>query len=377
MPPSSSRLRLAVDLRALVPAPTGIGVYTRALLLELSRLGAFDIVGMAHKTPHFADELGAAGIAIEIQPAPLGVLWQQRVLPRRLRRGDIDLFWSPITTLPWTCPVPSVVTIHDLTAVLLPEMHRFKVRWSVLPFLRRSLEEAAVVLTDSQATAREVAFHFPQSAAKLRVVYPGIDAEFRPAGDDAVARTRAELGAPEGYLLYAGTLEPRKGVGLLLDAWCALRARDPRTPPLVLCGGEGWKSADLHARIERLQSAGLIALGRVPRARLVEVVQAARVFVYASVSEGFGLPPAEALACGVPAVVADATSLPEVVGDAGLKVPPGDAGALAAAVQRLLGDQELEARLRAAAVPQAARFRWDAAASVLAEVLVTAAGARR
>src|SRR5690242_2641158 len=124
MPVSPSRPRLAVDLRALVPAPTGIGVYTRALLLELARLDRF--------------ALGGTGISIEVQTAPLGVIWQQTVLPRRLRRGDIDLFWSPITTLPWSCPVPSVVTIHDLTAVLLPEMHRFKVRWSVLPFLRRS-----------------------------------------------------------------------------------------------------------------------------------------------------------------------------------------------------------------------------------------------
>ncbi len=376
MPLSSSRPRLAVDLRALVPAPTGIGVYTRALLLELARLDVFDMVGMAHESPHFAAELGAAGIAIEVERAPLGVIWQQTLLPRRLRRGDVDLFWSPITTLPWSCPVPSVVTIHDLTAVLLPEMHRFKVRWSVLPFLRRSLEEATSVLTDSRATAREVAFHFPQSAEKLRVLYPGIDAEFRPGEEAAIARTRAELGAPEGYLLYAGTLEPRKGVGLLLDAWCTLRERDPRTPPLVLCGGEGWKSAALHARIERLRGEGLIALGRVPRERLVEVVQAARVFVYASVAEGFGLPPAEALACGVPAVVTDATSLPEVVGEAGLKVPPGDAAALAAAVARLLGDPALEARLRAAAVPQAARFRWDVSARQLAEVLTACLGRR-
>ena len=144
----------------------------------------------------------------------------------------------------------------------------------------------------------------------------------------------------------------------------------------MLCGGEGWKSAALHARIEGLRAEGLIALGRVTRERLVEVMQAARVFVYASVAEGFGLPPAEALACGVPAVVADATSLPEVVGDAGLKVPSGDAGALASAVQRLLGDPALEARLRAAALPQAARFRWDTAAAALAEALIAAAGPR-
>ncbi len=377
-----SRPRLAVDLRALVPAPTGIGVYTRALLLELARLEVFDIVGMAHKPPHFAAELQAAGIALEAHPAPLGVLWQQLVLPRRLARGDIDLFWSPITTLPLRCPVAAVVTVHDLTTLLIPEMHRLKVRWSVLPFLRANLESAAAVIADSKATAADLAFHFPQCAAKVRVIYPGIDPEFRPGTAEDIARTRAELGAPGGYLLYAGTLEPRKGVGVLLDAWRALRERDPRTPPLVLAGGYGWKSEALVRRIAHAagdgagagDGGGLIALGRVSRERLLEVMQAARVFVYPSLYEGFGLPPAEALACGVPAVVADATSLPEVVGDAGLKVPPGDAPALAAALQRLLGDAALEERLRAAAPLQAARFRWDLAAEQLMAVFVQAAG---
>lgn len=361
--PSRGRPRLAVDLRALVPAPTGIGVYTRSLLLELARRGRFEIVGMAHRRPHFADELEAAGVGVEVAPAPLGVLWQQLVLPRRLRRGDVDLFWSPITTLPLRSPVPAVVTIHDLTAVLVPELHRFKVRWSVLPFLRPSVERARAVLTISEASARDLRFHFPQAAAKVRVIYPGVDPEFRPAGADAVARTRAELGAPNGYLLFAGTLEPRKGVATLLDAWTALRAENPRTPPLVLCGGTGWKSAALVARIEGLRTAGLVALGRTSRARLVEVMQAAAVFVYPSLYEGFGLPPAEALACGVPAVVADATSLPEVVGDAGLKVPAGDATALAAALRELLEGGPRFERLRAAAPAQAAKFRWDEAAA--------------
>jgi glycosyltransferase involved in cell wall biosynthesis len=243
MPASPSRPRLAVDLRALVPAPTGIGVYTRALLLELARLDRFELVGMAHKPPHFAAELGAAGIAIEVQPAPLGVIWQQAVLPRRLRRGDIDLFWSPITTLPWSCPVPSVVTIHDLTAVLLPEMHRFKVRWSVLPFLRRSLEEAAAVLTDSQATALEVAFHFPQSAAKLRVVYPGIDSEFHPPPP---ARSRAR----------APSSARRRAI-------CSMPARSSRARASACCSTHGARCAGATRALRRSCCAAERA-GRAP-----------------------------------------------------------------------------------------------------------------
>lgn len=370
---SSRRPRLAVDLRALVPAPTGIGVYTRALVLELARGGVFEVVGMAHREPHFADEMRAAGVQVEVQPAPLGVIWQQVLLPRRLRRGDIDLFWSPITTLPLRSRVPAVVTVHDLTTVLLPEMHRLKVRWSVLPFLRPSLERARAVVADSQATAVDLRFHFPQCAAKVHVVYPGVDAEFVPAGEEAVRRTRGELGAPAGYFLYAGTLEPRKGIGVLLDAWSALRERDGRTLPLVLAGGYGWKSTTLAGRVAALGERGLVDLGRVPRQRLLEVMQAARVFVYPSLYEGFGLPVAEALACGVPAVVADASSLPEVVGEAGLKVPPADAGALAAALARVLAEPVLEARLRSATVAQAAKFRWDEAATELESVLRQAA----
>src|SRR5262249_31668827 len=136
-------------------------------------------------------------------------------------------------------------------------------------------------------------------AAKVRVVYPGIDPEFRPGSAAGIAATRAELGAPAGYLFYAGTLEPRKNVGLLLDAWEALRAADSATPPLVLAGPYGWGSQHLVRRIEALRPLGLQALGHVDRARLVRLFQAARVFVYPSLYEGFGLPAAEALACGL------------------------------------------------------------------------------
>src|SRR5947209_3942300 len=270
---------VAVDLRALVPAATGIGVYTRSLLLGLAARGGLRYLGMAHRPPLGAGEPQAAGIGVERPEAPLGVMWQQLRLPRRLARGDVDLFWSPLITLPLRCPVPAVATVHDLTALLMPEMHTLKVRWSLLPFLRPSFEQARRLVTISKATADDLAFHFPQCREKIRVVYPGIDPEFQPGEPAAIAATRAELGAPEGYVLFVGTLEPRKNVGALIDAWEMLRVEDPRLLPLVLAGPYGWGSERLARRIAALAPLGVQALGRVERARLVRLVQAAGVSV--------------------------------------------------------------------------------------------------
>ncbi len=374
MPDRLESPTVAVDLRALVPAATGIGVYTRSLLLGLAARGGLRYLGMAHRPPREARELEAAGIGIETQETPLGVLWQQLRLPRRLAKGDIDLFWSPLITLPVRCPVPAVATVHDLTALLMPEMHTLKVRWSLLPFLRLSFERARRLVTISKATADDLAFHFPQCREKIRVVYPGIDPEFTPGEPAGIAATRAELGAPEGYILFVGTLEPRKNVGVLVDAWEMLRTENPRLPPLVLAGPEGWGSERLARRIQALAPMGVKSLGRVDRARLVRLFQAARVFVYPSLYEGFGFPAAEALACGVPVVASSSSSLPEVVGDAGLLADPGDAGALAMKIASILDNPGREAELRARGPAQAARFRWDRAAAEMEEVFFEALG---
>lgn len=368
----SAAPKIAVDLRALVPAATGIGVYTRSLLLALAARGTVRLVGMAHRPPREAGELAAAGIELESQEAPLGVIWQQLGLPRRLARGDVDLLWSPLITLPLRGPTPAVATVHDLTALLFPETHTLKVRWSLLPFLRPSFERARRLVTISEATARDLAFHFPQCAEKIRVVYPGIDPEFRPGERADIVATRNELGAPGGYILYAGTLEPRKNVGALVDAWIALKSQDPDFPPLVLAGGYGWGNERLAKRIEALRPEGVIVTGRVDRPRLVRLFQAASVFVYPSLYEGFGFPAAEAMACGVPVVTSDTSSLPEVVGDAGLLADPGDSGALAMKIKSLLDHPERAARLAARGIERASRFRWERAAAEMEEVFFEA-----
>jgi glycosyltransferase involved in cell wall biosynthesis len=370
----SSRPTVGVDLRALVGSPSGVGYVTLALLQRLAARGRARYLGLAHR-PTVADrELADAGIDLEHQPAPYGVLWQQLRLPHRLRRGDVDLFWSPLMTLPVRISLPGVITVHDLTPLLFPETHRLKVRLSVLPFLRSTLRRAGRIAVDSEATAKDLRTYFPASKTKLRVVYPGVDPEFRPAPPDEIERTRRELGCPQGYLLYAGTLEPRKNLETLLDAWEVLRRGEAETPPLVLAGPYGWHSRRLLHRIERLASSGVSYLGRLQRDRQVQVVQAASIFVYPSLYEGFGLPPAEAMACGLPVIVSDRSSLPEVVGEAGLQVDPKSAGDLAAAISRLLHEPALARELGERARERSRRFDWDLSAQLMEEVLFEALG---
>lgn len=363
----SSRPRIGVDLRALVQRPTGIGVYTLALLRELVALDRFELVGLVHREPEARARLEQLGVEIEIDPAPLGVIWQQLKLPRRLAAGDLDLFWSPLLTLPRRTPIPAVVTVHDLAVLHVPETLSFKVRWSLLPFLGHTVERADAVVTVSEAMAREVAHAWPHSAGRIVTIHNGVDPEFRPAQSAEIAATRARLGAPGGYALYAGTLEPRKNLHLLLEAWETLWAEHAGAlPPLLLAGPYGWKSRSLEREIAALERCGVRRLGRLERPDLVAAVQAARLFVYPSFYEGFGLPAAEALASGVPVVAADRSSLPEVVGDAGLLIDPEDPHDLAAALARLLFEPGLAAELGRRGVERAARFSWARGAAELA-----------
>jgi glycosyltransferase involved in cell wall biosynthesis len=298
------------------------------------------------------------------------VIWQQTRLPRRLAAGDVDLFWSPLQTLPLALPVPGVATIHDLAVLLYPETLPARVRWSQLPFLAKTVERAARLVAVSHSTARDVVAAFPGAAGKIEVIWNGVDAAaWSPASADEIAATRVRLGAADGYFLYAGTLEPRKNLDLLLDAWLSLRASDPEAArPLLVAGPAGWKHGALGRRLEALAPAGVRRLGRLPLDELRSAVRAATAFVYPSLYEGFGLPVVEAMAAGVPVVVSDRSSLPEIAGDAALAIDADDAEALADALARIVREPGLAGELGRRGVERARRFGWDEAADRLAAV---------
>jgi glycosyltransferase involved in cell wall biosynthesis len=302
------------------------------------------------------------GIAVEVHPAPLGVLWQQRYLPQRLAQGDLDLFWSPLLTLPRRLPIPAVVTIHDLAALHHPETLTWRVRLSLLPFLESTVRQAAQILTVSHSVAGEISQQWPEAAGRTEVIWNGVDGAFAPASETELAAIRARLDLPERYILFAGTIEPRKNLDLLLDAWKTLRDENADTPPLLIVGPDGWGSSETLRRIRRLSASGLRRLGHLARPDLIAVLQAATLFVFPSIYEGFGLPAAEAMACGVPVMVADRSSLPEVVGDAGFLFDPEDPGDLAGGMREWLGSPELLAQARERGLERARLFTWKGSA---------------
>lgn len=369
MSSSDRRPTLAVDTRALLTAPHGIATYTDGLLTQLARRGEHDITAVAHRPlPRLPP-----GIGVAIQPSRFGVVWQQVRLPGWLRRRRPDLFWSPLQTLPLLAPILAsttklVTTVHDLTVLSHPAAHTPKVRLSQAPLLARSLSVADHVVAISAATAAELARHFPRlPAEKITVIHNGIDEAFTPSTTADIIDWRRHLAAPDGYLLAVGTLEPRKNLAYLLDAWEPLR-RGGEAPPLLLAGPEGWGEEPLRRRLAFLAPLGVRRLGVLDKNDLVRTVAAASVFVYPSLAEGFGLPAAEAMACGVPTVVCNVSSLPEVVGDAGILVDPSNAASLAQALVRLLHDRELATELSRRGVDRAAQFSWSRTAEQLSRV---------
>ncbi len=359
----------------MVRAPTGIGIHTLELTERLAATGEFDLVGLAHREPEAAGRLREAGVVVEWQPAPLGVIWQQWQLPRRLARGDLDLLWSPLQTLPRRLTVPGVATVHDLAVLLWPETLPARVRWSQIPFLGSTVERAARLVAVSESTARDLVAAFPAAAGKVEVIWNGVDPAWRPIDAARIAAVRERLDAPRGYFLYAGTLEPRKNVGLLLEAWRRLRDEEPELAlPLLIAGPEGWKHERLAAQLDALAGAGVRRLGRLPLEELREVVGAATAFVYPSLYEGFGLPVAEAMAAGVAAIVSEIPSLTEVAGDAALTVHPDDPEELAHALSRLASEPELAAELGRRGVERARRYSWEESSRRLAAVFRSALG---
>lgn len=363
---------VGVDMRSLVGPPSGIGYFTLSMLEALREIGQTRFVGMAHRQIS-SEARQMLDICSESQGGPLGVWWQQMRLPRRLSKGDIDLFWSPITILPNRLPVPGIVTIHDLTVLTHPDTHRFKVRWSIVPFLGRTVRLAKGIAVDSKATANDLCNRYPDCSDRVHVVYPGVGPEFKPGSSSEIEATRQEIDCPEGYVMYAGTLEPRKNIDTLISAWERFQKSESRLP-LLLVGPYGWHGDALLRRIKGLEGRGVIYRGRVDRSKLVKLMQAARVFVYPSLYEGFGLPPAEAMACGVPTIASNCSSLPEIVGDAGLLVDPGDIEELAAAIDRVVTDTTLATELRAAGPLRIKRFDWGIAASAMNRLFADALG---
>jgi glycosyltransferase involved in cell wall biosynthesis len=298
-----------------------------------------------------------AGFGVKVFRNPR-VLWRLRVGTSEFGRADVFQ-----VTNNFTYPVLSgrvnAYLVPDLTTVHLPECHTPENRSFWAWMIERVQEHADLVLTYSEHTRRDVVTTLGIPAEKVMAVPLAAGAEFRPLPAEAVAAKLREQGLEAGrYILTVGTIEPRKNHAALFRAYAALKARGKvNGVPLVVVGGKGWGWEPILAEVDRLGlSEDVRFLGFADS--LPELYNGAAMTAYPSWAEGFGLPPLEAMACGCPVVASDATSLPEVVGDAGLLVSPDDVDALGESIGRVLAEPELRSRLSVAGRERAKAFSW-------------------
>lgn len=359
-------MRVAFDATAIPSNRAGAGIYIFSLVKALARVDR-DNEYVVFVKPEHGEEFGTLGpnfrlMPVSVSSTPRRLVWEQTALPSALRRLKADVLHSPHYTMPL---LPGggfrrVVTFHDMTYMLMPELHpRFHRRFFP-PMMRLSVRLADRLIAASESTRRDMARLLPASVGKTELTLLAAGPVFRPVPPAEVSDACTRHGLTPGrFLLYVGVLEPRKNVPMLLQAFARIAEQFPDVP-LVIVGKKGWMYDAIFAELTALGLAERVVFtGYVPEADLPRLYGGARAFVYPSLYEGFGLPVLEAMQCGTPVVTTEISSMPEVAGDAALLVQPGDVGGLADALTCVLSDDALAADLKRRGLARAALFSWE------------------
>lgn len=345
----------------------GVSRYIRYLLTEIIKepgnhtytvfVNGQDVI--EHLAVHHPQVTFVSAPWPESQPSRR-VVWEQCSLPSLIRQKQIEVFHSPVNVLPTMVPhsCATVVTIHDLAFLRFPHVLTQAKRLYHRTFTMRSLRQATMLLPASDSTRQDAHELAGIPYERMTTVHPCIDPRFSNVfGDDELIAFREEQGLSSGYILYLGTLEPRKNIPTLIDAYAELRRREGIREKLVLAGGKGWLYDSIFEKVRQLGlESEVVFPGFVPDAEQALWYHAATAFVYPSWYEGFGLPVAEALACGVPVVTSNVSSLPEAGSQLALCVPPDQVDVLADAIYRALTDLALRDRCRSLASSVAEQF---------------------
>lgn len=376
-----------MDYTAAVRQGAGIGRYTRELVRALAELDrSRDYVLLAatggRRPPDESWPPNFQMRSVPLSDRALAILWHRLRLPLwvELVTGPVDIFHSPDFVLPPVRRARTMLTVHDLSFIRYPECTDAGLRAYLNQVVPRSVQRADLVLADSHSTKDDLVELLGVEPKKIEVVYPGVEERFCPIEDRALLEeVRKRYNLPPRFILGLGTLQPRKNFTRLIEAFADLRSFDVAQDRFAICdlhlviaGGKGWLYEKIFAAVEQLGLEERVTFpGFVADEDLPALYNLADLFVFPSLYEGFGLPPLEAMACGTPVITSHASSLPEVVGEAGLMVEATDVEALAQAMQRVLEDNALREGMMARGWEQAKKFTWEAAASKLLNLYET------
>lgn len=362
-------MRVALNATALLSPLTGIGQYTHHLSKGLlARPGLeLDLFYATNWSKVLRDKPATGITTIKslvkyFVPNSYSVsrFMQQRRFNEGFKSNQPDIYHEP-NFLAFECPKPSIITVHDLSWIRFPHTHPIERVRAMDKYFEPGLRRASLILTDSAFVKRELMDVFGVRPELIVPVLLGVESLFRPQSAEETLPVLSRHSLVHGqYLLAVGTLEPRKNLQVALQAFMQLPPAIRKHYPLVLVGMTGWHTSALEAQMAPMIRAGEVRqLGYLSREDLATVIAGALTLIYPSIYEGFGLPPLEAMACGVPVIASDVSSLPEVVGDTGLLINPHDAEAVAQAIQLLVNDPAIRGKLSSKALDRSKEFTWD------------------
>ena len=371
-------MKVCVDVSAAVHRRAGLGRYAQELTAALVEQGEHEYIafyhqrGEAHLEPPI-DRLPRITTRLSVKPWRLTTmlayftsLGMDRLLP------DVDLFHGTEHLLPRLRRVRTVFTLHDLIFRFDPDSHLPLNRIYLNLMVPRFLKAADAIIVVSECTQRDAVRLYGVPSERIHVIPEGVHPRFRPIADlTRLAAVRDKYGLPSRFVLHVGTIEPRKNLPMLMKSWEAVKSEERGRDDLklVIAGKPGWLYKETFATADRLGLADdVIFTGYMEDADLPVLYNAATALAMPSRYEGFGLPIAEAMACGTPVVCSDVSSLPEVAGDAALLVPPDDVRGWVEALTHVISDEGLRGTLREKGLKQAAKFSWERAAHQTGQV---------
>ena len=353
-------MRVAIDARKL--HDFGIGTYTQNLLRHLARIdGETEYVLLCHARDLGAGRQLGPNFRTVLEPSANYSIREQIHVPWVLRRERPDVFHSPHYVLPPAVRCRSVVTIHDCIHLMFPQYLPNRAAYA---YAKASMWSAARqssrILTVSEASKRDLLRFFDVPPDKIVVVYNAIDDQFSATPAEDVARVRERYQLDHEFVLYVGNVKPHKNLVRLIEAFDKLRGRGFDDLKLLIIGDEISKLPALRRAVHQYKLHKHVRfLGFLPADTLAVLYRLAKVFVFPSLYEGFGLPPLEAMACGTPVVTSNVSSLPEVVGDAAMLIDPYDVESIADGISRVLSDPALASELRGRGILRAREFSWE------------------
>lgn len=368
----SAPLTLGIDAsRAARARRTGTETYSLEIIKALAKY-APNHLRLRLYTPHLPQHTDWPDSAqVETRVIPWPRVWTHLRLAAELRQHPPDRLFVPAHVLPLYCPVPAIVTVHDLGYKHYPAAHRPFDRGYLDWTTRRHTRVAQHIVADSQATKQDLIDFYRADPQRISVVYLGREESLTCVDDPLIIeRIKAKYGIEGDYLLYLGTLHPRKNLVRLIEAFQLAAPQLPPALKLVIAGQKGWLYDEIFTRVQSLGLTGRILFpGYVDDADKPALLTGALVYVFPSLYEGFGLPVLEAMACQTPVLTSRVSSLPEVAGDAALLVDPHSSNDIAAGLVRLVGDADLRHQLVERGLRQIEKFSWEKAAKQILEIL--------